>query len=696
MQSSPRHPQLRTSNNMQSSAYSQQYVPDPTESSPGYPQQQISSTMQFSPRHSQLHTSNAMQHPTAYLHQHQPTTRTTDSLSGHMQQNIGTPNGFIPARNRGSPFQPHSPQASPPPESIIIDGIKYIAAPQQPPNAPHPPPVPRMQSHTPDGWSGNYGPMHPVHPDSQREVSVSGMHQGPSIQHRSPERQRRHQSVAPAIRKAAYNETYHTSSQSPPNRHEVHGPQLRSPIWPDVRLQEERVRHVEAQEKIRRGPAQVHGRVSYQYDSSIRFASPRDDAPQTPPRQRARSRSRPRRASLDQRARRRSKSTAPQARVPAVEKIRTPVQYKSPTVEEHYDVEDYTPLEEVLRRQQVRGQISRQNVAQNGYNAADVLPKQSVFNKEFQKANSPSYQQNPMQTILSAPRFQERGSPIVINLCTPSTTASTPAKAHSPPRPMRERITPAQKPTLKRPPVTAPDTTASPSKPKKQKVVENEPEKVDPEAAKQRRAAEIIVNREMKSAEEASDLAIFGEVVGETEEEKKHKLEEEAAKQRREKDAKLALLKAKEEAKELAEREKQRALAEAEKRTKLEKEQEEERKKAQRDAKRKQQEAEEERIREEKRKKAEENIEAQRQKAAEDAQRLEEEKQAKEKASSIQVDPEEIAKLKAKQEEAKKQAASLSSAKLAASKDTASSSNEDVEMEDENCLFVPDRAPTPK
>jgi hypothetical protein len=340
--------------------------------------------------------------------------------------------------------------------------------------------------------------------------------------------------------------------------------------------------------------------------------------------------------------------------------------------------------------------MSRQNVPQNSYNATNVLPKQSVFRNEFPKANSPSYQENPMQTVLSAPRFQERGSPIIINLCTPSTTAGTPEKAHSPPRPMRERIAPAQKPTLKRPAITTLDTTASPTKPKKQKVVEKEPEKVDPEAAKQRRAAEIIVNREMKGAEEASDLAIFGEVVGETEEEKKQKLEEEVAKQRREKDAKLALLKAREEEKEQAEREKQRALAEAEERTKLEKEQEEERKKAQRDAKRKLQEAEEERIREEKRKKAEENIEAQRQKAAEDAQRLEEEKQAKEKTSGIQVDPEEIAKLKAKQEEAKKQAASLSSAKPVANKDTASSSNEDVEMEDENSLFLPDKAPTPK
>jgi hypothetical protein len=277
--------------------------------------------------------------------------------------------------------------------------------------------------------------------------------------------------------------------------------------------------------------------------------------------------------------------------------------------------------------------MSRQNVRQNGYNAANVLPKQSVFRNEFPKVNSPSYEENPMQTVLSAPRFQERGSPVVINLCTPSTTAGTPVKAHSPPRPMRERITPAQKPTLKRPPVTALDTTASPSKPKKQKVVERELEKVDPEAAKQKRAAEIIVNREMKSAEEASDLAIFGEVVGETEEEKTRKLEEEATKQRREKDAKLAILKAKEEAKEQAEREKRRALAEEEERTKLEKEQEEERKKAKRDADRKLREAEEERIREEKRKKAEENIEAQRQKAAGDAKRLEEENQAKEKTS---------------------------------------------------------------
>jgi hypothetical protein len=118
---------------------------------------------------------------------------------------------------------------------------------------------------------------------------------------------------------------------------------------------------------------------------------------------------------------------------------------------------------------------------------------------------------------------------MVIDLCTPSMNAGMPAKAYSPPRPMRERITPAQKPTLKRPPITALDATASPSKPKKQKVVEKELEKVDPKAAKQRRAAEIIVNREMKSAEEASDLAIFGEVVGEAEEEKMRKLEEEAS-----------------------------------------------------------------------------------------------------------------------------------------------------------------------
>jgi hypothetical protein len=215
----------------------------------------------------------------------------------------------------------------------------------------------------------------------------------------------------------------------------------------------------------------------------------------------------------------------------------------------------------------------------------------------------------------------------------------------------------------------------------------------------QKRAADLIVSKEIQGADEAMDLDLFGAVVGITEEEKARKEDEMRAESQRKLIAKAAEIQAREEAEEFAALEKVRVEAEKEEKERLDKEVEEERAKARRDTERKRREALEERERDELRRKAAEKIEVDRKKVAEEVQRRERlGRETKEKAEKVQAEAEELAKRKAKQEEAKKQAGSLSAAKVSmpGNREKAAGGDNDGDVViEEDSLFLPETEPEP-
>ncbi|KAL2064685.1 hypothetical protein VTL71DRAFT_3823 [Oculimacula yallundae] len=356
----------------------------------------------------------------------------------------------------------------------------------------------------------------------------------------------------------------------------------------------------------------------------------------------------------------------------------------------------HTPLEELLRRIQKHpkkappiqtGQESLQKIS-------SVIPSGSAFGMAKPKTQKARQREEvtPKKESNSGRGFNKNNKSEVIDLCSPD----------APPRsvPMNKRIAPAVKKLL---PKKAIDASAMQAKTAKitaqtKRALKEKIAPMDPEEIRQKRAAEIIIDREQKSDQQTRDLALFGEIVHDQAAEDK-KAEEARAKGQREREAKMAAMLAKEEAdKKIAEVEQKRKQEEAEKR-KREKEIEEEQKKLKREADRKRQLAHENREKELLRKAAEEKIRAEREKKAKEEEQRELEKQkAKEKAESIQADAEELAKLKAKQEQAKQQAASLSSAKLPSVPPPKPNEEHDdlfwevVEGEEES-LFVPEAPP---
>jgi hypothetical protein len=376
--------------------------------------------------------------------------------------------------------------------------------------------------------------------------------------------------------------------------------------------------------------------------------------------------------------------------------------YQAPSVENFPDDDgsESTPLNEVVRRQQHQGQITRSNFGEGSYNVANVLPQESIFGHDRSKI---------AEAKLASSQHPLKQTQEALNPTTPDANATSPThkKIHS--VPMKERITPAKKPSAKKSAATSKKTATRPKKstpktPKstkkqKDKSVTEKPE--DPSIVMQKRAADLIINKEIQGADEAMDLDLFGEVVRTTEEEEAKKEEEMRAKAQQKLIGKAAGLQAKEEADQLAEMERMRVKAEKEEKERLEKEVEDEKTKARREADRKKQEALEERERDELRRKTAEKIEADRKKAAEETERREKlQQEAKEWAEKVQAEADELAKLKAKQEEAKKQAASLHIAKISRSDDAERVDGVDIDKDgealmEEESLFLPENDPDP-
>jgi hypothetical protein len=375
--------------------------------------------------------------------------------------------------------------------------------------------------------------------------------------------------------------------------------------------------------------------------------------------------------------------------------------YQPPSVEEapEDDVSESTPLNEVLRRQQCQRQTSRNDFEEGSYKIASVLPQESIFGPKTTK-------EKPTASQLSLPRALQQSPEVISLLSTPDAGAASPPLPAIRSVPMKDRITPAKKPPAKQSAAT-PMPTGGPKKStpktpqalKKQKAKVNAEEPRDPAIVMQKRAADIIVNKEIQGAGDAMDLDLFGEVVGMTEEEKEKREEEMHAESQRKLIHKATELQAKEEAEQLADMEKMRAKAEKEEKERLDKEVEEEKAKARRDAERKRREALEERERDELRRKAAEKIEADRKKATEEAERREQLKRVAEKrAEKVQAEAEELAKLKAMQEQAKKQAASLHVAKISMTEGSQKADGGDVNKDgdvviEEDSLFLPENEP---
>ncbi len=338
----------------------------------------------------------------------------------------------------------------------------------------------------------------------------------------------------------------------------------------------------------------------------------------------------------------------------------------------------YTPLEEYfkpsrnkkLNSQPPKGSstgIQRTHVPEGG-----IFRATQVDHSSSQTTKPETPQPNPRSASGSgfiAPVERE-----VIDLLTPETSI-----------PMKERLTPVAKkpaPVKAASALRANISKAAPPAPAKRAPKPKE-DKISPEDLRQKRAAVVIVSKELKGAEDALDEALFGEVVHDQAAEDRKIEEARAARQRKHDEAAAELL-AKEQAARVAEEEKEKRLAEEAEKRRLEKKQEEELKKIKRDAEREKISVRERHGQERMRRRAEDHIRAQREKAAE-----EERQKVVEKQKAAKVQAEESAKLKAKQEEAKKQAASLSAAKVP-SVDISKSTEDDVLIADVDSLFMPE------
>lgn len=478
-------------------------------------------------------------------------------------------------------------------------------------------------------------------------------------------------------------------------------PQLGSPIWPNAKnvrkdtWENPTAVRVVGRNAVYCGSTQVipEDQINRRQLSEIPF---------TPPRQRAKTPSGSTcRPSTTKRGRSKSSVTASVARqVPQRQSQQEKTPYHPPSVEDapEDDASESTPLDEVFRRQQRQGQMSHNTFQDGSYKVASLLPQDSIFAHNRPKVTKakPTIPQVPL------PEISHPSSEIVSLLSTPDASAASPHLPAVRSVPMKERIAPAKKAPAKKSAAT-PKSASRPKKStakipeasmeKKAKVDSEQP--LDPAVVLQKRAADLIVTKEIQGADEAMDIDLFGEVVSETEGEKARKEDEMRTEAQRKLLAKAIEIQVWKEAEEVREMEKVRVAAEKEENERLEKEVKEERAKGKRDAERKRQGALEERERDELRRKATEKIEADRKKAAEEAEGRERlKREAKEKVDKVQAEAEELAKLKAKKEEAKKQAASLSVAKISMSESGEKGCNGDVVMEEES-LFLPETEPEP-
>jgi hypothetical protein len=481
-------------------------------------------------------------------------------------------------------------------------------------------------------------------------------------------------------------------------------PQLGSPLWPNANMSGKNAWEfpievrVQGYNVVPAGSKQVPGdQIDRRQLSEIPF---------TPPQQRTKSpNGSSQHPSTTQRGRSRSVASTSIAREGPQSRSRgekTP--YQPPSAEDtlEHDASESTPLDKILRRQQRQGNMPRNNFEEGSYKVASVLPRASIFSHDRPKTTK-AKPATPQVPLLGA---SQRSSEVISLLSTPDNSAATPPLPAVRSAPMKERITPAKKPPAKksgatpksasRPRKSTPKTPRAPKKQKRNADIEQPPDSV---VVMQKRAADLIVSKEIQGADEAMDLDLFGAVVGITEEEKARKEDEMRAESQRKLIAKAAEIQSREEAEEFAALEKVRVEAEKEEKERLDKEVEEERAKVRRDTERKRREALEERERDELRRKAAEKIEVDRKKVAEEAQRRERlGRETKEKAEKVQAEAEELAKRKAKQEEAKKQAGSLSAAKVSmpGNREKAAGGDNDGDIViEEDSLFLPETEPEP-
>jgi hypothetical protein len=124
------------------------------------------------------------------------------------------------------------------------------------------------------------------------------------------------------------------------------------------------------------------------------------------------------------------------------------------------DASESTPLNELLRRQQRQGQVSRKNLDEASYKVASVLLQESIFGPARPKTTKAK------PAVPKAPLPEDvRKSPEVVSLLTPDGNAASRAApapdgdAASTPLPavrsvpMKQRITPVKKPLRRSPPL---------------------------------------------------------------------------------------------------------------------------------------------------------------------------------------------------------------------------------------------------
>lgn len=312
---------------------------------------------------------------------------------------------------------------------------------------------------------------------------------------------------------------------------------------------------------------------------------------------------------------------------------------------------DSTPIEHVLERSRRPRNHSRANINDSPYRASTVLPYNSIC-----------YNDRP-KTKAVMPKIQQWGQ------CYEGSPTS-PIEENTPPEspvnalfmknsiPMKQRLSP---------PTSMANSIA----------------KTDPANEKQRRAAEIIIKKEL----EARDKEIFGDIIGDSLEVNRQKGEfsRVEAQRKRNEEKRLQLIKA--EIERTAELKEKNRREEAAERKRRQREQENERKRAKREAERKKQMAIDESTKEELRSKAQEQIEASRRKAIADNERGEQEKQ---KTISIQLETAKRTEMELRREIARLQAASLKAATVIPSESKKPIDTIVNACEEEDSLFLPE------
>lgn len=525
---------------------------------------------------------------------------------------------------------------------------------------------------------------------------------------------RRFSSVAPEVFRGVADRADVPGQQV--QHYPVQAPQLGSPIWTDTREHQQ----IDAVPSIVRGHYVANeghgtsfanhqgGQSAYQEldprPPENHRARGRSVAPRTPASQRARSSTR--QMSVHPGSQIRSRSIAlpssghHRGRIGSILRTpnavsRTQVTPKSNRQPQHVhaeiisDADDSPTMEELMRKAR---RTARTEIAPSSYDLRQVLPQHSMFSRNPRRPQ-PSATQIP-QTARTPSRHA------AIDLRSPEMHGEMrPPPSPVKPVPMRDRITPAKRPSgIIKSSLSKPNmATQNKPKPERTPKVEQTPQVNSAEMERQKAHAEMILKKEEEAATQALQLEIFGEIVPEDAETKKKREEKERAENQRKREEARAEKLMKQDEKRLAEMEKKRQQEEEAERIRRAKELDETKNKIRRDAETARQVAVDAEKREKLRQESEQLIKADREKkAAEVAERERE----KERANRIQVDEAEFAKMKAERETKRKQIASLNVPKLCSTNERASiarNSSQPADNSDEasvdNQLFVSNESP---